>query len=97
MLHLCAVATLGKVRVGELARALGPWDALLAKNGVASYAAAYALLQAETLFHPYSSANVGGHASQRDTCHVCAAYALLRRETRRLLLVRCKVTKKYAN
>ena len=24
-------------------------------------------------------ANVGGHASQRDTCHVCAAYVLLRR------------------
>ena len=24
-------------------------------------------------------ANVGGHASQRDTCHACAAYALLRR------------------
>ena len=24
-------------------------------------------------------ANVGGHVSERDTCHVCAAYALLRR------------------
>ena len=22
---------------------------------------------------------VGGHASERDTCHVCAAYVLLRR------------------
>ena len=26
---------------------------------------------------PYNSANVGGHASQRDTCHVCASYVLL--------------------
>ena len=24
-------------------------------------------------------ANVGGHASQRDICHLCAAYVLLRR------------------
>ena len=44
-------------------RALAPWDALLAKNGVASYTAAYALLRAETLFRPYIGANVGAHAS----------------------------------
>ena len=30
----------------------------------------YVLLRAETLFRPYNSANVGGHASQRDTCHL---------------------------
>ena len=56
--------------------------------------ASYALLRGETLFHPYGSqpfcANVGGHAipelcsptrglSQRDTCHICTSYALLRR------------------
>ena len=27
----------------------------------------------------YLCANVGGHASQRDTCHLCTTYALLRR------------------
>ena len=46
---------------------------------VASYAATYVLARAETLFRPYNSANVGGHASQRDICHVCTSYVLLRR------------------
>ena len=39
-------------------------------GSVASYAATYVLVRAETLFRPYNSANVGGHASQRDTCHM---------------------------
>ena len=34
-------------------------------------------------------ANVGGHASQRDNCHACAAYALLRRRKWRRLLRCC--------
>ena len=46
-------------------------------GSVASYIATYALLRAETLFRPYNGANVGGHASQRDTCHLCTTYALL--------------------
>ena len=41
-----------------------------AEDSVASYTAAYALLRAETLFRPYNGANVGGHASLRDTCHM---------------------------
>ena len=39
----------------------------------------FRLQRAETLFRPYNGANVGGHASQRDTCHLCTTYALLRR------------------
>ena len=41
--------------------------------------ATYVLLRAETLFRPYNGANVGGHASYRDTCHLCTTYVLLRR------------------
>ena len=46
---LCAVATQGKATGRRVSG-----------NGVASYATAYALLWAETLFRPYNSANVGG-------------------------------------
>ena len=47
-----------------------------AEDSVASYTAAYALLRAETLFRPYNGANVGGHASLRDTCHMCLLSAV---------------------
>ena len=48
---LCAVATLGKATGRRVSG-----------NGVASYAAAYVLLRAETLFRPYNGADVEGHA-----------------------------------
>ena len=65
--HLCASYALlrrwERLRVGELAR---EWRRLLRCH-----------LCAEAKVH--ACANVGGHASQRDTCHLCASYALLRR------------------
>ena len=36
----------------------------------------FRLQRAETLFRPYNGANVGGHASQRDTCHVSLVCAV---------------------